>query len=741
MTVKSSRREAIQVGAFFMGGLVVGCRTRLESSGLSSERSFAFSSWIQITENSEVLVALPRVEMGQGTSTLFATIVAEELNMPVEDVKVITDTPINRDFSIALEIEGLAIEPIQMQMTGASSSTSFTMKTLPPLAATAREQLITAYMRRHRVLNRRNVTVENGQVSAPGRKSTPIGSLARDAAKVKMRLAEAKNSNYRHIGSRETRRVDIVDKVKGKTLYAYDFRAGSIANAVVKHCPILGGSVRSMANQREVERDFGVRIHTYPRLDRTVGVGIVGSNYWICQQASKSLQVEWEGGLQNVSSDSIQRKLESEIQKRKLPIRGARKKSIVTPSSATYTLPYVPHAALEPLSCAASVTGKRVDVWVGTQLIMAVRERVHALLKIPKRNITVHNLDFGGAFGRRLTHEFIDDAIQLAKITREPVKVMWSREDEFLKDTYRPASLHRIEGQAQGNQLVGWHHQSASPSVVGDVAPDFTQAVVSALPNSFTLNQFLEAVLNRSGLDPTSTEGARAMPYEVVDNQVKVEHRGVDLDIPVGFWRSVGHSFNAFVVESYIDELILEQGWDQYESRRRLLANHPRHLGVLDLAHQRAPRAKGSPYGRGYAVHESFSTYVAVVVDTKIEGDRIIVDHVTVAVDCGFVVNPDIVGAQMEGGVVWGLSAALKQEITFESGVPQQSNFHESDVLRMFECPSISVHIVPSNERPRGVGEPGVPPTAPALANAVARASGGGRARSLPIRIDQLRRG
>ena len=684
--------------------------------------------------------------MGQGTSTLFATIVGEELNINPSKINVIINTVHHNDFMIPVEMENKPLQygpvTIKLQMTGNSTSTSYTYSTpknpaLPEMAAMAREQLKKAYASQHQV-EVSEVNCQDGFLYANGKPRESIGRHVKQAVRVKIRNIKRKTSGFQFIGKESVGRIDIPDKVLGKTIYGYDFQAGKITNGVVKHSPYIGGSAQRIRNQEKVEKDFDVKVYKYKRLNGTVGVGIVGKNYWVCLQAKKALEVDWQGGESNLSSSDIRSKLRSRLNGVLLPVKGQFRRNLLKKSSVVYEFPYVPHAALEPLSCSADAKGNSCELWVGTQMIQAARKRAAALLKIQPSKVNVNNMNMGGSFGRRMTHEFLDDAILLSKLSNQPVKVLWSREDDFQNDTYRPASYHKITAETNGNRITSWHHQIACQSVLGSASGDIQQALPYKSPENRHYRNFVTKILNFSSLDALSVDGAKEIPYRIGGSKswnqsgLKVDHGGLNLPVPIGFWRANGHSFNAFVVECFLDELCLQNGWDPYDFRMDNLKPESSHKTVLQLAHNNAPR-KRPEAGRGYAVHSAYNTTVAVIIDARVRHREVIVDQVTLAVECGFIINPDIVESQMVSGVVWGLTAALKQKITLDNGVVQQTNFHQSDLLRMHECPRIKVHIVSSEKRPRGVGEPSVPPTAPALCNAIARAQGGKRFRQLPI--------
>ncbi|MCG2634731.1 MAG: molybdopterin-dependent oxidoreductase, partial [Gammaproteobacteria bacterium] len=379
---------------------------------------------------------------------------------------------------------------------------------------------------------------------------------------------------------------------------------------------------------------------------------------------------------------------------------------------AEYAVPYLAHATMEPMNFTASVTAESCEMWGPTQAPTAAVMVAQQMTELPPEKISVHPSLLGGGFGRRFEADFMVDAVALSKAVGKPVKVVWSREEDTRHDFYRPATLNRLRaGLDENGQLLSWEHAIAGSSILSRSFPQFV----------------------KDGIDFSSVEGAANLPYGVAN--LDVNYHQVEPGVPVGFWRSVGSSQNAFVTEGFVDELAVAAGADPYEYRRNLLADHPRHRQVLERAAKHAGWGKPRPTGRfqGIAVHESFGSYVAQVVEISMADDGSIrVHRVVCVVDCGVVVNPDTVRAQMESGIVFGLSAALTGAITIEDGRVQQSNFHDYSVLRMNQMPEIEVHIVASDEAPGGVGEPGTPPIAPALVNAVYQATGK-RLRQLPV--------
>jgi isoquinoline 1-oxidoreductase beta subunit len=379
---------------------------------------------------------------------------------------------------------------------------------------------------------------------------------------------------------------------------------------------------------------------------------------------------------------------------------------------AVYQTPFLAHATMEPMNCTAHVRADGVDIWAPTQFQTGAHQMGAAIGGVAPEQVKVHTTYLGGGFGRRFELDFIQEALEASKAVGAPVKVVWSREDDIQHEYYRPASYHRMRAGLDGRgQPVAWTHRVVAPSIMARVFPNTVQ----------------------NGLDGEAVEGAVEMPYAVPN--VHVDYVLTDTGVPVGFWRSVNHSFNAFAVESFIDELAHAAGQDPYEYRRTLLAAAPRYLRVLELAATRAGWGSTLPAGvfRGIAVHKAFESYVAQVAEVSVAADGTVrVHRVVCAVDCGPVVNPDTVEAQMQSGIVYGLTAALYGEIGIERGRVTQGNFHDYQMLLMADMPLIEVHIVPSTDPQGGVGEPGTPPIAPAVGNAIFAATGK-RIRTLPF--------
>jgi isoquinoline 1-oxidoreductase beta subunit len=448
-------------------------------------------------------------------------------------------------------------------------------------------------------------------------------------------------------------------------------------------------------------------------------VAVVADGYWQAAQGRRALDVAWdEGSNAGQSSQRISAEFRRLARGRAVPARTDGNASAALGRaaqrvSAEFELPYLAHATMEPMNATAHVRTDGCDIWAPTQFQGGCAQVAAQITGLPPESIAVHTTYLGGGFGRRFELDFIAEAVEISKAVGTPVKVVWSREDDVRHEFYRPASFHVLSAglDAEG-WPTAWTHRVVAQSIMSRVFPDMVQ----------------------NGLDPEAVEGAMELPYAIPN--VRVDYVMAETGIPVGFWRSVNHSFNGFVVETFVDELAHATGKDPVAFRRRLLANAPRHLAALNLAADRAGWGTPLPTGRarGVAVHKSFESFVAQVAEVSLDGDQLRVHRVVCAVDCGPVVNPDTVAAQMESGIVYGLTAALYGAITIENGRVVQGNFDTYQMLRMPEMPAVEVHIVPSADAQGGVGEPGTPPIAPAVANAVFTLTGR-RIRTLPIQV------
>jgi isoquinoline 1-oxidoreductase beta subunit len=558
----------------------------------------------------------------------------------------------------------------------------------------------------------------NAVLHPASRRRLTYGQLARRAAALPVPAdVPLKDPKTWRLAGKPTKRLDTRSKVNGSARFGIDVRVPGMLVAAVARSPVFGGKVRSF-DAAPAKAVPGVR-HV---VQISSGVAVVADGYWPAKQGRDALQVVWdEGPVAAVSSASISRLFaEKGAQVSAALARhdgdpAAGLSGAASNVEAVYELPFLAHATMEPMNCTAQVrpNGGGVDIWAPTQFQTGAQMAGAQIGGVGPEKVSVHTTYLGGGFGRRFELDFITEALETSKaVGGAPVKVVWSREDDIQHAQYRPANYHRFRaGLGADGKPVAWSHRIVAPSIMSRVFPNMVQ----------------------NGLDGEAVEGAMGMPYAIPN--VHVDYVLTDTGIPVGFWRSVNNSYNGFAVETFIDELAVAAKQDPYEYRRALLGNAPRHRGVLELAATKAGWGNILPAGRarGIAVFKSFDSFVAQVAEVSVStaGD-VRVHRVVCAVDCGMFVNPDTVQAQMQSGIVFGLTAALKGAITIDRGRVQQSNFNDYEMLRLPDMPVVEVHIVPSSEAPGGVGEPGTPPIAPAVCNAIFALTGK-RIRTLPI--------
>lgn len=748
-----SRRNFIQTGTAAGGGLLLAFwlnsdETFSASNGnesaaisppgqlTSSGDPFVFTpnAWIKVDTSNRVTFILDRVEMGQGTMTSHAMLVAEEIGIDPKDLLI--------EFAGANRVYDNPA--LGLQITGGSSSVATSWESLRLAAATAREMLKKAAAKTWSVPEGQceKIPGSAGFVHRASGRQLLFGQLAPLAATLrapKVKLKEAKDFS---IIGRSIERVDGLIKVNGTAGFGIDASLPNqkIPVAVVVRPPVPFGTVSSVEDH-EVKLAPGVIAVTTV----TSGVAIVGKTYWQARQASKHLKVTWnEGRLANFSSDKLEKNWEARVRtesgssaRKSGDIKKGRENSSKN-IEAIYSVPYQAHATMEPQNCLAWVKENSCEIWAPTQSPGAAQDLAARILGWKHDQIKVNQTLIGGGFGRRIPQDFVAEAVEISRAIKGPVKVIWSREDDFQNDFFRTATVNFCQGSIdRDGNITSWFHRLISPSILAHLSDTlFSPALPNFLPNNVKgmLARTAEKIFDGMVTDPTSVEGAATFAYGI--NNARVEWIQDEPGVPIGFWRSVGHSQNAFVVESFIDELAHLAGKDPYEFRRSLLKDAKRNLQVLELAAQKAnwhlPPAEG--IYRGIAQNESFKTFCAQVIEIKKIGNELRMHRVVCAVDCGVIINPDLVRAQVESSIVYGLSSAFKGRITFENGRVQQSNFHDFEVLRSPEMPTIEVHIVDSGEPPTGIGEPGLPPVAPALANAIFMATGI-RQRSMPLNL------
>jgi isoquinoline 1-oxidoreductase subunit beta len=713
-TPSGSRRKFLQQGAAALGGLVIGFSVpagrRLAQAAEAAGTAFAPNAFLRIGSDDTVKVLLAHSEMGQGVWTSLPMLIAEELDADWSKITVEHAPAAREYYHLGFGQQG----------TGGSTTIASEFDRYRQAGATARALLVQAAAKRFGVPAAQCRT-ESGSVIA-GEKRARYGELAEAAAKLPVpKDVPLKDPKRWTLIGKPTKRLDTAAKVTGKAQFGLDVQFDGLLTAVVERAPVFGAKVKSFSDEaaRAVP---GVRhVVQIPN-----GVAVVADHFWAAKRGRDALKVEWELGVGAEIDTARQREEFSRL----ASTPGARGLSAGKPDAAfakakttieaDYWMPYLAHACMEPLNCTVKVTGDEADVWVGTQFQTATQQQTATALGLKPENVRVHTTFLGGGFGRRAPSngDFVNDAAHTAKAIQAPVKVVWTREDDMRGGSYRAAFLHRMKvGLDEHGQPSAWTHVAVG------------QSIAMGTP--------MEAFMVHEGVDHSSVEGAADSPYLKSVPNHHVSLHSPRLPLPVLWWRSVGHSHTAFAMESLIDELAHAAGKDPLAYRRTLLAKHPRHLGVLELAAEKAGWGSPLPAGRarGIAVHSSFGSYVAQVAEVSLERGKIKVERVVCAVDCGVAVNPETINAQVEGAIVFGLSAALHSRLSLKDGHVEQSNFHDFRVLRLSSMPKVEVHILPSTEKPTGVGEPGLPPVAPAVANALFVLTGQ-RLRELPLKLE-----
>lgn len=747
----SKNRRRFILSALGVGGaLIVGWgmlppRQRLQVSKPLPLRDgeLMLNGWIRIGRDGMVTVALPRCEMGQGVYSALPMLVAEELDVTLAQVRV-EQAPLDKIFgNVAMLPDGLPFHvddqgmlkrsaqwltakmarELGLQITGGSSSVKDAWGPMREAGAAARAVLVAVAAREWGVSVDQCKTAQGVVSHANGKRATyaELAARAEGVTPGAVHLKQAKD--FTLIGSAQPRR-DSAAKVNGSAGFGLDARPQGLLYAAVKMAPTLGASVQTMDESKIRDMPGVRRVLDLSKIPGEAGqvaaVAVVARSYWEARQALEALPVSWsEGPHATLDSAAVMRELAQKLDTESghayhdagdlTPL-----KSAVKQLRAEYQAPFLAHAAMEPINCTAQFQNGRIAVWAPTQVQSLAADAAAQVAHVGRDQVDLTVTYLGGGFGRRLEVDMVRQAVAIALALQGPaVQVIWSREQDMTHDMYRPAALARFHaGLDASGKVVAYDNKSASASIT---------------------HQFLQRNFGIPGMGPdkTTAEGEYDMPYEFANQ--RIAHVIVPTPVPVGYWRSVGHSHNAFFKESFMDELAHAAGIDEVQFRRNLLQRHPRHLAVLDAA---VKAAGAAPAGRahGVALHQSFGTIVAEVAQVSLEGGEIRVHKVWCALDCGIAVNPNIIAQQMESAVVFGLSAALFGEITLKNGQIQQTNFHDYPVLRMNQAPQVETIIVKSAEPPEGIGEPGVPPVAPAVANALFKLNGK-RLRSLPLRI------
>ncbi|MBM3275384.1 MAG: xanthine dehydrogenase family protein molybdopterin-binding subunit, partial [Candidatus Sericytochromatia bacterium] len=653
-------------------------------------------------------VLVPRAEMGQGVLTALPMLVAEELDVPWAQVRI-ESAPAAKVYR----------DKWGIQETSGSTSVRDAWQTMRQAGAAARAMLVTAAARQWRVVEGECHTQAGEVIHAASGMRLAYADLVANAARLRVPGAVKLKSPERFaIVGTAVPRVDTPAKTRGTAEFGLDVQQPGMLVARVLMPPTIGGQPERVESAAAMRID-GVR----QVLVIDGAIAVVADGYWAASKGVEALKATWRPGRPaHPDSKAIEKQFRDAAARKGLIVRQDGDSGAIARLSRRADvaweamLPYLAHATMEPMTCTASVADGRVDLWVPTQTQSGCQKAASRVAGVPEDRVRVHTTFLGGGFGRRLEADFVKQAVAIARRAGRPIKLIWSREDDIRHDVYRPATFHRLKAALdRTGKPIAWSHQLIGPSLYARKSPEWLI----------------------DGVDETSIEGAASLPYAIPN--VRVRHVVADPGIPIGYWRSVGHSYNAFAVEHFVDLLARHARQDPLEYRLRLLSKGTeasrRLAGVLRLAAERAGWARSPARGihRGVAVHASYGSYCAQVAEVEVIAGKIRARRVVCALDCGRVVNPRIVEAQVEGAVAFGLSAALHGAITFSRGMADQSNFHDYPVLRMSEMPAVEVHLVASAAEPGGVGEPGVPPVAPAVANAVLAATGM-PVRRLPIR-------
>ncbi|NDG14458.1 MAG: xanthine dehydrogenase family protein molybdopterin-binding subunit [Betaproteobacteria bacterium] len=749
------RRHFIGAIALGTGGLAVGwglwpARQRLlPSKPLPSVASHpAFNGWVRIGEDDRVTVVMGRSEMGQGSHTGLAMLLADELGARWDQVQI-EQAPFDNIYNNqAVAADGLPFHPdnqgqlkraaqfltgktmreFGLMMTGGSSSIKDLWLPMREAGASARAMLAQAAAAKWQ-LPVNDIVVADGVVSHASGRSARFGELALLAAQqTRPDTVTLKTPAQFKLIGHPIPRLETIDKVNGSAIFGSDVRPPGLLFACVGMNPELGGSYQSL-DDAVVKTMPGVKkaLAVPPLYGSTTAVAVVAQTTYQAMQGLRKLPVEWSPGkASDISDATVQTRFKEALDSNSgftYFSEGDADRAIAASKKtvqAEYSAPYLAHAAMEPLTCTVWFKDGAAEVWASTQITDLARHVVAKVLGISSDKVQLHLTLLGGGFGRRLEMDVIAQAAFIAKACEgSPVQTLWDRTQDLQHDFYRPAAASRFTAALDDNgQLTAWHNLSASQAVLPQV-----------LSRLFGLPA--------AGPDKTTAEGAFDQAYEWPN--AKISHCAVDLPIPVGFWRSVGHSHQAFFKESFVDEVAHAAGQDAVAFRLSLLKNHPRHAKVLQTVAEKSgwkPSAYRAPDGSqramGLALHESFGSIVAQVVELSVLQQKIKVHRVWCVIDCGTAINPDLIAQQMEGSVAFGLSAALYGRIQLNKGRVQQSNFHDYPILRMPDMPKVDTFIIPSDATPEGVGEPGTPPVAPAVANALFTLTGQ-RLRSLPF--------
>ena len=698
----TSRRQFLQHGAAVTGAFVVGMYLPFTSDAATSainDPTLA-NAWVRITPDNQITLICARSEMGQDVYTSMPALIAEELNLPLSMIRV--------------EIAGVAPVYINAllggQITGGSTSVREGFDKLRIAGAATRSVLVQA------AANRWNVPVAqckalNGKVSHTNGMTATYGELAAEAAKLPLpEKPELKSpANFMVIGKQSMRRLDTPAKVAGKAVFGIDVKIPGMAIASLAQCPVIGGTPMTVDSVNAMKVSGVIKV-----VQISDGVAVLANNFYAARKGRDALKITWnEGAGATITNAGMRKQLESGLSKPGAIIKtvGDAGSNITNGKtlSAQYFMPYLAHSTMEPVNCSAEVANGKCRIIGPIQFQQGAQAVAAVASGLKPEDVTVETTFLGGGFGRKLELDFVRQAAEISKVSGMPVKMLWTKEDDITHDFYRPMSVHQMDGALTASgKLSALTAKMVSQSVTARAFPSFV----------------------KDGNDPFMVEGSANLTYDIPN----IEIRNVieDAGIRVGYWRSVSNTLNAFAVESFMDEAAKAAGKDPVEFRLASLQKEPRAVAVLKLAVQKSGyQAKSKNFG--VAQMEAYGTYSACIIELDPSASSTKVKKITFVSDCGITIHPDQAKAQLTGGILYGLGAALYDEITIEAGQVQQSNFNNYPSIRMNQAPIVDVHLVPSQEKPGGLGEVGVPLVAPALVNAIATATGH-RIRELPIK-------
>lgn len=707
---KPSRRQFLIASGGATAGLIIGTALPISEAGAATSATGNMNPFVMIAPDSTVTVLSKHLDKGQGAATGLATLVAEELDASWDQVRV-EFSPAN-----AKLYNNLSWGPYQG--TGGSSAISNSFIQYRSAGAAAKAMLVEAAAKAWGV-PAREIKVEAGKISHASGKSGSFGDFAAAASGIPVPEKPALKSpeQFVYIG-KSFPRLDVKDKTVGAPIFALDVKRDNMLVATIARSPKFGGKVKSFDASEAMKVNGVVKVLQIP-----AGVAVVAKSTWPALKGREALKIEWDNsGAETRSSDELFAHYRELTGKPGTVFRNdgdaeaalAKADKVI---EGDFEFPFLAHAPMEPHDVVIEFDGKTADIWTGSQLQTVDQFVASKTLGIELPNVNVHTIWAGGSFGRRAIYDshIVGEAAQLAKAwgKKQPLKIQWSREDDIKGGYYRPMYVHKVKaGLDRDGKIIAWHHRIVGQSIL--TGTPFEQAFV------------------KNGIDHSSVEGVSNLPYDI-PNMYGDLHT-VKVGVPSLWWRSVGHTHTAFVVETMMDDLAKAAGRDPVEFRLSMLGKHPRHAGVLKLAAEKAGWDKPAKEGmsRGIAVHESFNSFVAQVAEITRGEDGFKVEKVVCAVDCGIAVNPDNIAAQMEGGLGYGLGHAIRNEITLTEGEPDQANFDTYEPMRITDMPEVETHIMPSTASPTGVGEPGTPPVAPAVSNAIFAATGE-RWRRLPF--------